>query len=104
MCGGSINGYRFLGLVYVQDWFPKGKEGKLPRDRVLEAPCELIDQIIDCCSLYNARLVRQRDSMRSDNEILLFFFNTQRQSLVLFHYWCSQQNADVTTVGSVFMQ
>jgi hypothetical protein len=26
----------------------RGDGGKLPSDRVLEAPCELIDQIIDC--------------------------------------------------------
>ena len=62
----------------MQDWFPRGREGKLPRDRVLEAPCELIDQIIDCCSPHNAPLVRQRDSMRIDNEIQpsFFFFYT----------------------------
>ena len=58
----------------MQDWFSEGREGKLPRDRVLEAPCELIDQIIDCCSLHNAPLVRQRDSMRSDNEIQSLFY------------------------------
>lgn len=80
----------------------RGDGGKLPRDRVLEAPCELIDQVIDCPPPH-LRLPRTA----SHAVLMKFRLFIQRHSLVVFYYWRSQRYAgsgfDAGTPRRVFM-